>query len=235
MRGGDRRLPVGAKSDDGSFDNPAYAVYDLPDPGTLGSPTMVGTCDVAPNTCVVGIFATNPNISGFSYPHLFSAPFNISVGDGEDLGDDPGNGTAPALAATSAANSTVVASPPTVTADGVNTSQVTVSLKDTNGNPVTTPKSVTLSQSSGHSTIDVNGAAGSTTTTDSGGKAVFTVNDTTAESVTYTATDTTDSNLAVTQTPTVAFAAPVATPGNSSIVAGSSAVLTGAAPVSRWS
>ena len=114
-----------------------------------------------------------------------------------------------------------------MTADGVNTSQVTVSLKDTNGNPVTTPKSVTLSQGSANSTIEVNGAAGSTATTDSGGQAVFTVSDTTAESVTYTATDTTDSNLVVTQTATVDFAAPVATPGNSSMVAASSAVPTG--------
>ena len=87
-----------SKSLDGSFDDPSYIVYDLPDPATLGSPTMVGTCDVAPNTCVIGIFATNPNTNGFSYPHLFSAPFNIVVGDGEDLGDDPGNGTAPAAA-----------------------------------------------------------------------------------------------------------------------------------------
>jgi len=215
------------KDDDGSFDNPSYQVYDLPDPATLGNATMVGSCDVAPNTCVVGIFAENPGTSGFSYPHLFSAPFNIEVGDGLDLGDNPGNGTAPSVASTSATNSTVGASPTTVTADGVNTSQVTVSLKDTNGNPVTTPKSVTLSQGSGQSTIDVNGAAGSTAMTDSGGKAVFTVSDSTAESVTYAATDATDANLVVSDTATVNFAQPVATQGNSSMVAGSSAVPTG--------
>ena len=74
------------KSSDGSFDDPSYIVYALPDPGTLGSATMVGTCDVAPNTCVIGIFAENPGTTGFNYPHLFSAPFNIEVGDGLDLG-----------------------------------------------------------------------------------------------------------------------------------------------------
>jgi hypothetical protein len=82
------------KDADGSFDNPSYTVYDLPDLATLGNATMVGTCDVAPNTCVIGIFAENPGTTGFSYPHLFSAPFNIEVGDGQDLGDNPGDGTA---------------------------------------------------------------------------------------------------------------------------------------------
>ena len=59
------------KTSDGSFDVPSYTVYDLPDPGTLGSATMVGTCDVAPNTCVVGIFAENPGPAG-SATHTFS-------------------------------------------------------------------------------------------------------------------------------------------------------------------
>src|ERR1700722_18156038 len=205
------------KDEDGSFDNPSFTVYALPDLATLGNATMVGTCDVAPNTCVIGIFAENPGTSGFSYPHLFSAPFNIEAGDGQDLGDNPGDGTAPTAAPTSAANSTVAANPTTVTADGVNTSQVTVSLQDANGHPVTTPKSVTLSQGSGQSAIQVNGAAGSTAMTDSGGHAVFTVNDSTAESVTYTATDTTDSNLVVGTTATVNFAQPAATATDSSI------------------
>jgi hypothetical protein len=71
-----------------------FKVYDLPDPTTLGSPTMTGTCDVAPNTCVLGIFAENPqSANGFSFPHLFSAPFQVQVGDGLDLGDSPGDGT----------------------------------------------------------------------------------------------------------------------------------------------
>jgi len=81
------------KTSDGSFDDPSYTVYDLPDPGTLGNATMVGKCDVAPNSCVIGIFAENPGTTGFSYPHLFSAPFQITVGDGQDLGDSPGDGT----------------------------------------------------------------------------------------------------------------------------------------------
>jgi hypothetical protein len=81
-----------AKNDSGSFDNPTYPVYALPD-SNFGSATMTGKCGVAPNYCVVGIFATNPNTTGFSYPHLFSAPFQIVVGDGADNGDNPGDGT----------------------------------------------------------------------------------------------------------------------------------------------
>ena len=216
-----------SKTIDGSFTDSSYTLYDLPDLGTLGEPTMVGSCDVAPDQCVVGIFAVNPSTGGFSYPHLFSAPFNISVGDGLDLGDNPGDGSPPAVVATSATNSTVAASPTTTVADGVNDSTITVTLKDTTNHPVTGGKSVTLSQGSGHSSIDVNGSSGSTATTDGSGQAVFTVSDTTAEPVTYTATDTTDSDLVVTQTAAVTFAAPVASSANSSIIAASTSVPQG--------
>ncbi|MGO8862365.1 MAG: beta strand repeat-containing protein [Acidimicrobiales bacterium] len=209
----------------------AFTVYDLPDPGTLGPGTMTGTCDVDPNQCVLGIFATNPQDGGgFGYPHLFSAPFNVDqqadFGSGFETGLNPGDGSAPTITSTSPTNSTVVPSATTVTADGVNTSRITVSLKDTNGNPVTTGKSVTLSQGSGHSTIEVNGTAGSTATTDAGGQAIFTVSDSTAEDVSYTATDTSDS-VTVTQTTTVAFAAPLATASNSSVAALSTSVPQG--------
>ena len=72
----------------------SFVVYDLPDPLTLGAGTMTGVCDISPNQCVLGIFAANPQSSnGFSFPHLFSAPFQVSVGDGNDTGDNPGDGT----------------------------------------------------------------------------------------------------------------------------------------------
>ena len=55
---------------------------------------MTGSCDVAPNQCVLGIFAANPGSNnGFAYPHLFSAPFQMGAGDGLDQGDNPGDGT----------------------------------------------------------------------------------------------------------------------------------------------
>jgi adhesin/invasin len=223
-------LATTAKTTDGHISSSTfgtYPVYDLPDPGTLGSPTMTGSCDISPNQCVLGIFAANPATNGFGFPHLFSAPFNVTVGDGDDAGHEPGDGTLPAATTTSAANSTVVASTSTVTGDGVNTSTITVTLKDTNSVPVSGGKSVTLSQGSGHSTIDVGGSPGATTTIDGNGQAVFTVSDSTAETVTYTATDTTDSNLVVTGTPAVTFTAPVATPSTSSVSALSTSVAQG--------
>jgi hypothetical protein len=86
------------KSSDGSLTLTgvnAYTVYDLPDSGTLGPPTMTGTCDVSPNTCVLGIFATNPqSANGFAYPHIFSAAFQMKQSpDGLDDGASPGDGT----------------------------------------------------------------------------------------------------------------------------------------------
>ena len=212
---------------DGSLSDPSFTVYDLPDLLTLGSATMVGTCDVAPNQCVIGIFAVSPQQGGFSYPHLFSAPFNVSKGDGLDIGDNPGDGSPPATASTSATNSTVVASPLTTVADGANQSTITVTLMDDNDHPVTSGKSVTLSAGSGNSTLEVNGSAGSTETTNGSGQAVFTVSDTNPESVTYTATDATDSNLVVKQTASVTFDAPVASGANSSITAASTSVPQG--------
>lgn len=85
-----------AKSTSGALSlsgNNSFVVYDLPDQNTLGPPTMTGKCDIAPNQCVLGIFASNPASGGFSQPHLFSAPFQVTVGDGADIGDNPGDGT----------------------------------------------------------------------------------------------------------------------------------------------
>src|SRR5271165_6872605 len=81
-----------------------YIILFLPDPN-LGSSN--GTdCGLAPKECVVGIFA---NQNDFTKPHLFSAPFVVSQGDGSDDGANPGDGTsapstAPAI--TSASSTT---------------------------------------------------------------------------------------------------------------------------------
>jgi len=103
-----------------------------------------------------------------------------------------------------AANSTVTANPTSITADGVTTSTITVTLEDAHNNPVS-GKTVTISQGSGNSTITtVNG------TTNASGQATFTVKDTKAETVTYTATDPADA-VTVSQTAQVTFTAgPVA-------------------------
>ena len=94
-------LATGGKNADGHLSligGNGPTIFDLPDPGTLGSATMTGTCDVAPNQCVLGIFAENPQAgNGFAYPHLFSAPFQVDqqadFGSGSEAGLNPGDGT----------------------------------------------------------------------------------------------------------------------------------------------
>ena len=78
-----------------------YTILALPDPN-LGSGNGL-TCGYAPNQCVVGIFA---NQNDFTKPHLFSAPFVVSAGDGSDSGANPGDGTSTPVSITSAATTT---------------------------------------------------------------------------------------------------------------------------------
>jgi hypothetical protein len=94
-------LATTPKTSNGAFNltgSSGFTMYDLPDPGTLGSATMTGTCDIAPNQCVLGIFAASPQAGGgFGFPHLFSAPFQMDkqadFGSGSETGLNPGDGT----------------------------------------------------------------------------------------------------------------------------------------------
>ena len=210
--------PIAGLSSDGSGHldgSGGYTVYALPDVATLG-PSNGTICDAGLNPCVIGIFA---NQNDFTKPHLFSAPFYVSVGDGHDLGDNPGDGSPLAATSTSATNSTVVASPSSATADGVDSSKVTVVLKDSNGVPVTTSKQVTISSNSSTAVIKTGGVVSSTAATDSTGTATFAVTDSVAEPVTFTVTDTSDNSLHLSTQPVVTFGAPVVTPVNSSVSA----------------
>ena len=96
------------------------------------------------------------------------------------------------------ANSTVVASPTSVPADGASSSTITVTLKDADSVGVS-GKTVSLAQGAGNSTISA--ASGPS---DSSGVVTFTVTNTLIETVTYQATDTTDSVL-ITETAGVTF------------------------------
>ena len=66
-------------------------------PDALFSPTtFTGTCGLAPNYCVIGIFAADPLTAGFTSanPHLYSAPFQTQPSTGaKDSGGSPGDGT----------------------------------------------------------------------------------------------------------------------------------------------
>ncbi len=114
--------------------------------------------------------------------------------------------------------STVVASPTSVVADGSTTSTVTVTLLDTNGNPVS-GKVVTLTAGSGSSTISA--ASGPSSAT---GVVTFTVKDTKAETVTYTAKDATDT-ITIRQTATVTFTAGAVSPTVSTVVASPTSIV----------
>jgi len=104
---------------------------------------------------------------------------------------------------TNAANSTMVATPASVPADGSSTSTILVTLKDVNGNPVA-GSTVRLSPGSGSSVITGSGSSGQSGPSGPNGQVEFTVSDLNVESVAYTATDITDS-VTLATTVTVGF------------------------------
>ena len=104
------------------------------------------------------------------------------------------------VAVTSGAQSTVVRSGPNnVVADGSASSQITVTLRDANGNPVA-GKSVSLDDAGDPSTISPASAA-----SDANGQVTFNVTNTSAGTVTYTATATDGGAVAITPTAQVTF------------------------------
>ena len=157
-------LSTSAVNADGSFSINGYTVYWLPDNATFGeSASNKPTCGTVPNYCVLYI---GPNQLDFSKPHIFSAPFAVQ-NNGDDGGENPGDGSAPAQTGTDATKSTVVATPSLPVADGENVAKVTVSLKDAAGDPVTSTDQVTLSQGAGsNATILYDGSPGTVGTSD---------------------------------------------------------------------
>ncbi|HEU4839969.1 MAG TPA: invasin domain 3-containing protein, partial [Ilumatobacteraceae bacterium] len=121
-----------------------------------------------------------------------------------------------------ASDSTVVAAPTTVYANGSDSATITVTLRDAGGNGIA-GKAVTLDQGAGGSAISGGGS------TNGAGVVTFSVSDASVETVTYTATDTTDS-ITLTDDASVAFTFADATPPTNTITLGSAtrAWLTGA-------
>ena len=124
------------------------------------------------------------------------------------------------------ADSTIVAAPPQVPADGSTHSTVTVVLSDANGDALSGRK-VALNPAGGSSSVaTVMGQ------TDDNGEATFTVTDKTAESVTYSATDVTDDLPITGQSVTVTFSASSTSPtgGQSSTTSTTAATTTTTTP-----
>jgi hypothetical protein len=209
---------------DGSIDYQAetsspFQVFATPD-SAIGDQSSSPACgETSATECILYI---GNNQNDFTQPHVWSQPFFIAASAGDD-GSNPGDGTAPVTpTAPSPTVSTVTAAPPTATADGKDSSIVTVTLKGTSGVPIP-GKTVTLSQGVGNSTVV---PAQSPNVSDSNGQATFTVTDSTPETVTYTATDTDDSVPLATQ-PTVDFEAPVVDAQNGQVTASLATVPTG--------
>ncbi|HEY1439524.1 MAG TPA: Ig-like domain-containing protein, partial [Mycobacterium sp.] len=206
--------PTVTANTDGSFTLSGYTVYALPDSVSLGEGGTGVTCGATAATECILYIGNNQN--DFTAPHLWSQFFFIQA-NGTDSGANPGDGSAAATAHTpTAANSTVVPSPTTLPADGVNSSTVTVTLKDSANTPVS-GKAVTLSPNCTPTPCSTHITGPSSAQTDTNGQTTFTVTDTAAQSVSLTATDTTDS---VPLTPaSVTFQAPATSAANSSVAA----------------
>jgi hypothetical protein len=130
------------------------------------------------------------------------------------------------LPAASATNSTIVATPLSVPADGTTPGSITVTMKDQFGNPVVGVTVNVVGTVTGSSTqsqtvkvIPSTQSGGNLVTTTNGvGAITFDTYDTTAESITYTATDATDS-VTVSETTAVTFTPGVPQVSESSVVA----------------
>ena len=190
-----------------------YQLYALPDSVSLGE-SSVGQVNCGNTSATECVLYIGDNQGDFTQPHVFSQPFYIEA-NADDEGENPGDGSAPAVpAAPSATLSTVAVSPTAVTADGADQSTVTVTLFGTGKVPVP-GKTVTLSQGTGKSTIT---PAATPNVTNANGVATFTVTDSNVETVTYTAQDTSDTpNVTVSATATVAFEKPVVDAADSSV------------------
>lgn len=134
-----------------------------------------------------------------------------------DDGFDVGTGLPLTFVAPPAAAGGILAFPITVTADGVATTTVTVTLRDAGGRP-TPGKHVVLSQGQGRSAV----TGPNPPVTDANGEIRFTASNRVEESVGYTAVDVTDGELPVPGTATVTYSnavgscvtAPVAASGH---------------------
>jgi hypothetical protein len=213
----------------GSLTLQNYIVYALPDSVSLGEIGGPACGQTAATECILYI---GDNYNDFTKPHLWSQPFFVKA-NGNDLGANPGDGSAPtASSVPSASNSTVAAAPASVPADGVNSSTVTVTLLDASSVPVT-GKTVTLTPTctpTPCSTGQPHITGPSPATTDSNGQTTFTVTDAAAQSVTLTAADPADS-VTLTHTAGITFAAAATSATQSTVSANPTTVSAGSTTI----
>jgi adhesin/invasin len=219
---------------DGSVDFQAntgslYTVFALPDKIKLHEPSSGPTCNLS-TPCVLYI---GLNQNDFTANHVFSQTFFIAP-NSDDLGGNPGDGSAPPAATPDPLQSKMVAtslepgSPTTVVANGSDPGTLTVTLFTNKGAAVPN-KTVTVTPSGGSSVV-IPESSGSDIT-NSSGVATFSVTDNAVENLTYTAVDQTDSpKVTVTQTAAVDFVAPTVSAANSQVAAADSNPQSGSPP-----
>jgi len=156
-------------------------------------------------TDTIGIISATTDVNGQAFFTVKSGTVGTSTYTAKDTTDnitltDTENVTYVA-GAVSSIMSTVVAAPTSLEADGVSTSTITVTLKDSSANPVS-GKVVTITSSRGV-TDTITTVSG---TTNTAGQAAFTLKSSTPGSSVITAKDVTDS-LFLTQTATDIFIA----------------------------
>ncbi|MBI5071360.1 Ig-like domain-containing protein [Candidatus Falkowbacteria bacterium] len=152
---------------------------------------------------------TNDGSYTWTVPNVATSTAKVKVVSGSlnDISDSNFTITY-STSAVSVSNSTVVASPTSVTANGTSKSTVTVTVKDSSSN-LLSGKTVTLASSRGASDT----VTTVTGTTGTNGVATFEVKSSTAGTSTYTATA---AGVVLTQTASVSFAAP-GTPGETPV------------------
>lgn len=145
-----------------------------------------------------GSHAVITTVNGTTNQSSGAALFTVTdtVPEAVTLTASTGSGTLPQTATITfvsppAASGGISAKPTSVTANGISTTSITVTLKDAKGSP-SPGKLIGLSQGNGASQV-----SGTSGMTGSGGTVTFIATDKVQESVTYTATDITDGNLPV--------------------------------------
>ncbi len=182
------------KNDTGDLVQGATVSFSADTGPTLSSPTCVtgatGTCTVTLTSSVFGLFAVRATIGGTP---ITNSPASVRFGAG------------PA----SPANSTIAASPTSITADGTSTSTITVQAIDSLLNVIPV----------GGATVTMNATAGNLSAVTDVGNGTYTAVLTAPAAVSSATVSFTINSVAGTRTATVTFVAGVASPARSVIAA----------------
>ncbi len=190
--------PIGEPNDGTTAALTLVSLYDsngIPVAGKSVTLTATGSAQISPAS---GVSDSNGNVT-FQVTDLTAESVTLTA---TDTSDGVPLAAQPSLAFVTppAASAGLNAFPNSVTADGVTTTTITITLTDSLGRP-TPGKLINLTQGTGSSAI----VGPNPSVTNSSGIVVFTATDQVPETVTYSAVDATDGNLPFPETGTVQF------------------------------